>query len=249
MDREILFARTLEQVRQQARDQGNCIGAEQVREAFRELALNDSQLQMVFDYLISHKVGIDSPADPEDYLTEQEKNYLQDYLDQIGGLPELTPGELEALTLNAMAGEEGAAGKLTEAYLRETADIAKLYTGQGVSLEDLIGEGNLALASGMRLLGGLKNPEEAQGMLVRRIMDAMEVHIRETEENGKTDRKAADKVNRVAEAARELAGDLRRKVTPRELARETGMSLKSILEAVRISGRKIEDIEDVQDGL
>ena len=243
MDREILFARTLEQLRQQARDQGNCIGAEQVREAFRELALNDSQLQMVFDYLISHKVGIDSPADPEDYLTEQEKNYLQDYLDQIGGLPELTPGELEALTLNAMAGEEGAAGKLTEAYLRETADIAKLYTGQGVSLEDLIGEGNLALASGMRLLGGLKNPEEAQGMLVRRIMDAMEACIRERAASEKTDRKIADKVNQVADKARELAEALHRKVTPEELKAESGLSLKEIQDAMRMSGFQIEDIE------
>ena len=213
-----------------------------MREAFRGLELNEGQLQMVFDYLISHKVGIDSPADPEDYLTDQEKNYLQNYLDQIAGLPALTPGELEALTLSAMAGEAGAAGRLTEAYLGQVADIAKLYTGQGVPLEDLIGEGNLALAAGSR-------PEEARGMLARRIMDAMELHIREAEENGRTDQKAADKVNRVADRARELAEDLRRKVTPDELARETGMSLKSIQEAVRISGYKIEDIEDVQDSV
>lgn len=86
-------------------------------------------------------------------------------------------------------------------------------------------------------------------MLARRIMDAMELHIREAEENGRTDQKAADKVNRVADRARELAEDLRRKVTPDELARETGMSLKSIQEAVRISGYKIEDIEDVQDSV
>ena len=64
MDREVFFARTLEQVRQQAKNQGNCISGEQVREAFRGLGLNEGQLQMVFDYLISHKVGIDSPADP-----------------------------------------------------------------------------------------------------------------------------------------------------------------------------------------
>ena len=249
MDREVFFARTLEQVRQQAKNQGNCISGEQVREAFRGLGLNEGQLQMVFDYLISHKVGIDSPADPEDYLTDQEKNYLQNYLDQIAGLPALTPGELEALTLSAMAGEAGAAGRLTEAYLGQVADIAKLYTGQGVPLEDLIGEGNLALAAGSRLLSGLKDPEEARGMLARRIMDAMELHIREAEENGRTDQKAAEKVNRVADRARELAEDLRRKVTPDELARETGMSLKSIQEAVRISGYKIEDIEDVQDSV
>ncbi len=46
-----------------------------------------------------------------------------------------------------------------------------------------------------------------------------------------------------------VPGSWQRKVTPDELARETGMSLKSIQEAVRISGYKIEDIEDVQDSV
>ncbi|MDE5598932.1 MAG: hypothetical protein K2J04_14035, partial [Lachnospiraceae bacterium] len=64
----------------------------------------------------------------------------------------------------------------------------------------------------------------------------------------KKDRQLADKVNLVADKANELADDLHRKVTVEELMQETGMSRKSILDAIRISGDKIESILSADDG-
>lgn len=241
--REILFARTLEAVRAKAREQGNCVSEEQVREAFAEQDLSEEQLQMVLDYLVKHKVGIGQPVDPDEYLTDEERNYLQDYMDEIAALPGYSPGEIEAFTLSAMAGEEEAQQKLVQSYLRDVIDISKLYAGQGVLLEDLIGEGNLALAMGVSMLGSLEKPSEAPGMLAKLMMDAMEDLISENAANEKTDQKIADKVNLVADKARELAEELNRKVTPEELARESGLSLKTILDACRMSGHKIEDIQ------
>ncbi len=249
MDKEIRFAKTLEQVRQQAREQGSCISEGQVREAFREMELSDAQFQMVFDYLKKQKIGIGEPVDADEYLTEEERSYLQDYMDEIAGLPVYSKGQIEGFTIAAMAGEADAQARLAEAYLKDVIDIAKLYTGQGVLLEDLIGEGNLALAFGTGMLGSLEKPEEAQGMLARMVMDAMEEYIRENESNEKTDRKVADKVNLVADKAKELAGELHRKVTPEELSQETGFSLKSIREAMRMSGFKIEDMVYAEENL
>lgn len=240
--REELFARTLEAVRVKAREQGNCVSEEQVREAFAEQDLSESQLQLVFDYLVKHKVGIGQPADPDEYLTDEEKDYLQAYMDEIAKLPVYSQGEIEAFTLSAMAGEEEGRQKLMHSYLRDVIDVAKLYAGQGVFLEDLIGEGNLALAAGVGMLGGLEKPSEVPGMLARMMMDAMEEYIRENAENEKTDQKVADKVNLVADKARELAEELQRKVTPEELAQETGLSLKTVLDAQRMSGYKIDDM-------
>lgn len=241
--REILFARTLEEVRAKAREQGNCVSEEQVRQAFAEQQLGEEQMQMVFDYLVKHKVGIGQPVDLDEYLTDEERSYLQDYVNDIAALPVYGSGEIEAFTLSAMAGEEEAQQKLIQNYLRDVIDIAKLYAGQGVFLEDLIGEGNLALAMGVSMLGSLEKPSEAPGMLVRLMMDAMEDYIQENAASEKTDRKIADKVNLVADKAGELAEELHRKVTPEELARETGLSLKVILDACRMSGYKIEDIQ------
>ena len=245
--KEILFAQTLENIRALAKEQGNCVSEDQVREAFAEQNLNESQLQMVFDYLVKHKVGIGQPVDLDEYLTDEERNYLQDYLDELAVLPGFTAGEMEAFTISAMAGEQDAQQKLIQNYLKDVVDIAKLYAGQGVFLEDLIGEGNVALAMGVSMLGSLETPSEAQGMLAKMIMDAMEEYIQENTSNEKIDQKVADKVNLVADKARELAEELHRKVTPEELAQESGLSLKTIRDAWRMSGYKIEDIDGTKE--
>ena len=78
------------------------------------------------------------------------------------------------------------------------------------------------------------------------IMDAMEDFIAENTENARIDKKAEEKVNAVMEKAKELSEELRRKVTPQELSEETGLSEKAIRDAMRISGYRIEYLEDVR---
>ena len=80
-------------------------------------------------------------------------------------------------------------------------------------------------------------------MLGKMIMDAMEEYIAENAEETKKDKRIADKVNKVADAARELAEELHRKVTIEEVMEESGLSRKVIEDAVRMSGGKIEDLE------
>ena len=244
MNKELLFAQTLEKVRNLAKEQGNCVSEDQVKEAFEALELNNEQLQMVFDYLVKHKVGIGQPVNMDDYLTDEERNYLQDYLDELDALPKVSEGEKEAITISAMAGDVTAQNRLTEIYLPDVVEIAKIYTGQGVLLEDLIGEGNVALAMGTTMLGCLEKPAEAQGMLAKMMMDAMEDYIAENASNEKADLKVVQKVNKVMEAAKELAEEFRRKVTVEELAAETKMSQNAIREAIKFSGNNIEYIEE-----
>ena len=78
------------------------------------------------------------------------------------------------------------------------------------------------------------------------IMNAMEQIIAIEDDARSADKKVVDKVNKVADAASELAEALGRKVTVDELVAETGFSKKSIEDAVRFSGSKIEDIENGQ---
>lgn len=93
------------------------------------------------------------------------------------------------------------------------------------------------------MLGCLENAREAEGTLMKMVMDAMEEHITENEQEQDRDRRILDKVNKVAEKAKELAKELRRKVTVEELAAESGMSEKAIRDAMRMSGFAIEDLE------
>lgn len=244
MNQEVLFAQTLEQVRQHATDQGGWISEEDVQEAFAPLGLSEEQLQMVYDYLIKQRIGIGAPVNPDDYLTEEEKNYLQNYLDELESLPKASPGEKEAVTLSAMAGDTDAQSRLAVIYLPDVVEVARLYSGQGVPLEDLIGEGNLALSMGVSMLGALEYASEAQGMLGRMMMDAMEDLIQEQQSAEKADQKMTERINRVMDAARALSEELHRKVTVEELAQETKLSEKSIRDAMRLSGHQIEYLEE-----
>lgn len=240
---EVRFARILEQVRKQAKEQNNCISEEQVRSAFAELALSEDQIALVFDYLKKHKVGIGEPVDLDDYLTDNEMDYLEAYRQEIMLLEEISEGEKEAAILSAMAGDNLAREKLIRLFLPKVLDVARLYAGQGVFLEDLVGEGNVALTMGVTMLGAFEHAQEAEGALMQMIMDTMERHIEENLQEADKDKKVADKVNKVADKARELAMELHRKVTAAELSAETGMSKRYIEDAMRMSGYTIEDLE------
>lgn len=79
-------------------------------------------------------------------------------------------------------------------------------------------------------------------MLGKMIMDAMEECIMQNAEEVKKDKKILDKVNKVARAADELYEELRRKVSVEEVMQETGLSRRTIEDAVRMSGNKIESL-------
>lgn len=242
-DREILFAQTLEAVRKQAGRQQNCISKQEIKDAFQKLDLSEEQLELVFDYLKKQKIGIDEPVNPDDYLSGDEVDYLEEYQKGLAWSDEISEGEKEAVILSAMAGEKEARQKLIHLFLPKVVEVSKLYTGQGVFLEDLIGEGNVALSEGVTMIGCLEHAREAEGMLMKMIMDAMEACIAENMEEADKDKKVAEHVNQVAERAKEFAGELHRKVTVDELARETGMPKKMIQDAMRMSGFTIEDLE------
>ena len=243
MNKELEFAKILQNVVEQAKDNGNCITKEAVEEAFASQNLSEEQMGMVLDYLVKHKIGIGEPVDLDDYLTDEDKKYLDTYLEEIEALEKVSDGEKEAITMSAMAGDLDAQRKLIEIYIPQVIDVAKLYAGQGVFLEDLIGEGNLAVAMGVTQLGCLEHPSEAEGMLGKLMMDAMEDFITENVQAEDLDKKILEQVNDISEKAKELAESLNRKITPKELAEETGMGIEEILEAIRMSGDNIEYIE------
>ena len=131
---------------------------------------------------------------------------------------------------------------LVEYSLRKVVDIARLYAGQGVYMEDLIGAGNERLLTAVTQLAPLEKPDEVDGYLGRRIMDAMEDLVASNLDEKAAEKAVEERVNLVADRARELAEELGRKVSVAELAREYDMDPEDIQEAVRLSGNAIGDI-------
>ena len=78
-------------------------------------------------------------------ITNRESQSLDKYLQEIGKVDLLTPDEEVELAKRIKEGDQLALEKLTKANLRFVVSVAKQYQNQGLSLGDLINEGNLGL--------------------------------------------------------------------------------------------------------
>lgn len=169
MREEQIFAKTLEELSALAKEQGNMLSEEQVTEAFDKAKLNlgEPQLEMIFAYLKNKKIGIGQPADPfELYDTGRNRLSLMKHLKAVQAGADVTDGVKEAVLLSAMAGDARTQSTgMIEIFLPQVAEIAKLYAGQGVFLEDLIGEGNVALTMAAEMLDCAQNAKEAEGTI------------------------------------------------------------------------------------
>ncbi len=78
-------------------------------------------------------------------ITNRESQSLEKYLQEIGKVDLITPEEEVQLAIRIKQGDQKALEKLTKANLRFVVSVAKQYQNQGLSLSDLINEGNLGL--------------------------------------------------------------------------------------------------------
>lgn len=237
------FIKRINELCELALDQENVIFEDQLYDIFPEVKDDEAKLNVIKDFLNEKKIGLNEKLSFESLITQDEKNYLDFYLDELKETEPLTPNEREAFMLSAMAGNEDAQAIILTDTLKNVVEIAKLYAGQGVLLEDLIGEGNLVLVTAVTLLGSCENAKEAEGLLASQIMDAMQDLIASNMDETSAEEKLLNKVNKVSLAAKELADDLGRKVTVEELMQESGMSRDYILKAIKLTSNMIEDID------
>jgi RNA polymerase primary sigma factor len=217
--------------------------SEQVREAFDEWNLNDGQIDLINNYFKNNKIGIDEPGDTNDNLTDEDVNFLEMYLNDLKELPPVSDGEKRAVMMSALAGDNDAKAKLVEIFLPQVVEISKLYAGQGALVEDLIGEGNVAVASAVTMLDCVEGIDEVDGFIAKMIMDAMEEYIGDDTENRQADENVLEKVNLINDKAHELYECFMRKVTVKEVADELKISEDEVIEAIKFSVNHIEYID------
>jgi RNA polymerase primary sigma factor len=83
-------------------------------------------------------------------ITNRENASLEKYLSEIGRLDMITAEEEVRLARMIKEGDQFALDRLTKANLRFVVSVAKQYQNQGLSLPDLINEGNLGLIKAAR---------------------------------------------------------------------------------------------------
>lgn len=241
------FAEALTRLKDTARLQGNMLTRVQISEEFEGWEPDGKQLALIEDYFRNNHIGIDEPSDAQEYLSGEDKSFLDMFLEELEQLPVLSDGEKRAMMMSALANDKAAQEKLVEIYLPDVVEISKLYAGQGVLVEDLIGEGNVALSAAVNMLDCVEGIDEVEGFLVRMVMNAMEECIGDDSDSRQAHENVLNRVNEVNDKAKEIYDNLIRKVSVKEVADELGVDESKVREAVKLSADHIDYIEGAAD--
>lgn len=160
-------------------------------------------------------------------ITNRESQALDKYLQEIGKISMITPEEELNLAQKIKAGDQQALDKLVSANLRFVVSVAKQYQNQGMTLPDLINEGNLGIMkAGQRYdeTRGFKFISYAVWWIRQSILQALA-------ENSRIVRLPQNKVgltNRINRAYSELEQNFEREPTIEELAEFTDLDPRDV---------------------
>lgn len=171
-------------------------------------------------------------------FTNRESQSLDKYLQDIGKVDLITPNEEIELAKKIKKGDKDALDKLTKANLRFVVSVAKQFQNQGLSLNDLINEGNLGLIKAAQRFDetrGFKFISYAVWWIRQSIMQA----IAEQSRMVRLPLNRVGALNKVRKAYGELEQEFDRKPSPEELAQELDMDADEIAYTLQIAGRHV----------
>ena len=170
--------------------------------------------------------------------TNRESQSLDKYLQEIGKVDLLTAEEEIDLARRIKKGDQKSLEKLTKANLRFVVSVAKQYQNQGLSLGDLINEGNLGLIKAAKRFDetrGFKFISYAVWWIRQSILQALA-------EQSRIVRLPLNRVgalNKIGKKFSELEQEFEREPSASELAEELDMSLFEVADTLKISGRHL----------
>ena len=250
MNDKLGFLDRLNELVAYAKNQGSQIAIPEVQEYFKDMELSKDQMDLMFEYLMSQKVAVvgyvklDSEEKEELEFTDEEKAYLQEYMEDLKAFPEVSVEERRPFYEKALAGNEIAKQKLMEIYLKDVVEIAKEMYAPEVFLGDLIQEGNLGLVLGVEMI---TNVEAAHEEIVSQIKQAMSLLLKEQKELSGRDKKMVEKVEMLDEAIKSLTEELGRKISIDELAIHLGMEVEEIEDILKLTGDEPEEEAETEE--
>lgn len=170
--------------------------------------------------------------------TNRESQSLDKYLQEIGKVDLLTPDQEIYLAIKIKKGDQNALEKLVKANLRFVVSVAKQYQNQGLSLGDLINEGNLGLIKAAKRFDetrGFKFISYAVWWIRQSILQALA-------EQSRIVRLPLNRVgalNKIGKAYSNLEQEFEREPSANELAHELDMDINEVADTLRISGRHV----------
>ncbi len=180
-------------------------------------------------------------------ITNRESQSLEKYLQEIGKVELISPEEEVRLAVLIKQGDQRSLDRLTKANLRFVVSVAKQYQNQGLSLPDLINEGNLGLIKAAQRFDetrGFKFISYAVWWIRQSILQALA-------EQARIVRLPLNKVgltNRIQKAFSTLEQQFEREPSAEELAELLEMDLEEVTSTLGINARHVSMDTPISDG-
>jgi RNA polymerase primary sigma factor len=180
-------------------------------------------------------------------ITNRESQSLEKYLQEIGKVDLITPEEEVQLAEKIRQGDQRALDRLTKANLRFVVSVAKQYQNQGLTLPDLINEGNLGLIKAAQRFDetrGFKFISYAVWWIRQSILQALA-------EQSRIVRLPLNKVgltNRISKAYQLLEQEFEREPTSEELADHLEITAEEVASTLLMGVRHVSVDSPLSDG-
>ena len=171
-------------------------------------------------------------------ITNRESASLDKYLQEIGKEDLITVEEEVELAQRIRKGDQEALDKLTKANLRFVVSVAKQYQNQGLSLPDLINEGNLGLIKAAEKFDetrGFKFISYAVWWIRQSILQALAEQSRIV----RLPLNQVGSLNKINKALQRFEQEHERTPSPEELANELELPREKVTDTLRVAGRHI----------
>ena len=230
-----------------------------VLRAFGNAAMNDEEISRIYDFMASENIAL-ADYEPEESESvsmndlaaetwggadsEADQKLLDFYEEDLSGIAPLSREEEARLTRDLL-GEEAAARqvaaeRLTEGNLRWVMQIARDYAGRGLSLSDLIQEGNLALWESIIRFDG--NAELTE-ILEKDIRSALKALLKEESAYERTETQLVSLSNRILDTVKEMEEELGGPVTAEQISERIGIPASRVDEVLRQSAKAMKNVE------
>ena len=171
-------------------------------------------------------------------ITNRESASLDKYLQEIGREELISVSEEVELAQRIRKGDHAALEKLTRANLRFVVSVAKQYQNQGLSLPDLINEGNLGLIRAAQKFDetrGFKFISYAVWWIRQSILQALAEQSRIV----RLPLNQVGSLNKITKELSKFEQENERRPSPEELAERLNMPVDKIADTLKVSGRHI----------
>ena len=179
-------------------------------------------------------------------ITNRDSQAVEKYLQEISKISMITPEEETILAIQIKLGNQHALDKLVKANLRFVVSVAKQYQGQGLSLSDLINEGNLGLIKAAQRFDetkGFKFISYAVWWIRQSILLALA-------ENGRITRLPLNEfalINRVNKASSALEQRYERLASPQEIAQFLNVSTNAVEHELTSASKHVSIDQPIED--